>query len=167
MLNCDVTPWICHILKFSLDNLYWIARFLNDYVALWHSSKVMSHWIWLTMISHGWPWWHWMTMVYCILLCLIFLDCDLLWLKMMAIFYHGKHSSMVMLIQTFLIGHARLLLSSWLSYMWKCYVPQWLCYILAFVKGDVPLQWSLRIKLDCGSPLWLCCIVTFIFVYLW
>jgi hypothetical protein len=167
MLNCDVPPWICPILTFSLDNLYWIARFLNDYVALWHSSKVMSHWIWLTMIGHGWPWWHWMTMVYCILLCLILLDCDWLWLKMMAIFYHGQHSSMVMLIQTFLIGHARLLLSAWLSYMWKFYVPQWLCYILAFIKGDVPLQWSLRIKLDCGSPLWLCRIVTFIFVYLW
>ena len=140
----------------------WMIMFL-----LWHSSKAMSHWIWLTLIGHGWPWWHWMTMVYCILLCLILLNYDWLWLKMMAIFDHGRDSWMVMLIQTFLIGYARLLISAWLSYMSKWYVPQWLCYILTFIYGDVPLQWSLRIKLDCGTPLWLCLIVKFIFVYLW
>jgi hypothetical protein len=36
---------------------------------------------------------------------------------MMAMFDHGRHSSMVMLIHTFLIGYARLLLSAWLSDM--------------------------------------------------
>ena len=114
----------------------WMIMFL-----LWHSSKVMSHWIRLTLIGHGWPWWHWMTMVYCILLCLILLDCDWLWLITMAIFYDGQHSSMVMLIHTFLIGYAMLLLSSWLSYMWKCYLPQWLCYI---PQGWCPIAMILK-----------------------
>jgi len=161
-LNDYVTFW--HL---AWTTLYWIARFLNDYAGLWHSSKVMSHWIWLTMIRHDWPWWHWMTMVYCIWLCLIFLNYDWLWLKMMAMFDHHRNFAMVMLIETFFIGYARLLLSTWISYMWKFYASQWLCYSLTFIKGDAPLQWSLSIKLDCGIPLWLCLIVIFILVYLW
>jgi hypothetical protein len=40
----------------------------------------------------------------------------------------------------------------------KCYVPQWSCRIVTFMKGWV--------MFDCDVPQWLCFIVEFIFVVL-